>query len=151
MKTFNLIFGILTLLTTNLLAQPNADRIESMRVGFITQKLELTSQEAQVFWPVYNDGLERVKKTHKAAKKMLQEQDIEELTDADLEKNIDAALEAEAQEAQIKKETFLKLKKVLPIRKLAKLYKIEIEFKKTLLREVRNRMDGGQPPRNFRN
>src|ERR1043165_1263592 len=30
------------------------DRIESLRIAYISQKLNLTPQEAQNFWPVYN-------------------------------------------------------------------------------------------------
>ena len=34
---------------------PKKEKMEAMRVGFITQKLDLTSEEAQKFWPVYNE------------------------------------------------------------------------------------------------
>ena len=31
------------------------DKIESQKIAFITQKLSLTSDEAKVFWPIYNE------------------------------------------------------------------------------------------------
>lgn len=31
-----------------------AEKIQALKIAFITQKLELTSAEAQKFWPVYN-------------------------------------------------------------------------------------------------
>ncbi|HWB63743.1 MAG TPA: hypothetical protein VG603_09555 [Chitinophagales bacterium] len=33
---------------------PPNDRIEALRVAYITQQLNLTPEEAQKFWPVYN-------------------------------------------------------------------------------------------------
>jgi hypothetical protein len=31
-----------------------AEKIQSLKIAFITQKLQLTPEEAQKFWPVYN-------------------------------------------------------------------------------------------------
>lgn len=33
---------------------PQAERIQALKIAFITQKLQLTSAEAERFWPVYN-------------------------------------------------------------------------------------------------
>jgi Tfp pilus assembly protein PilZ len=35
------------------------ETIESFKVAFITQKLNLTTKEAQLFWPVYNEYLDK--------------------------------------------------------------------------------------------
>ena len=34
---------------------PNMDRINAYRIAFLTRRLNLTPQEAQKFWPVYNE------------------------------------------------------------------------------------------------
>jgi hypothetical protein len=34
--------------------QQRTEKIQALKIAFITQKLELTSDEAQKFWPVYN-------------------------------------------------------------------------------------------------
>ena len=36
-------------------SKPNREKIKAMKVGFITEKLDLTTAEAQKFWPVYNE------------------------------------------------------------------------------------------------
>ena len=33
----------------------NREKIKSLKVAFITDRLELSAKEAQQFWPVYND------------------------------------------------------------------------------------------------
>ena len=32
----------------------NGERAQAEKIGYITQRLQLTPEEAQVFWPVYN-------------------------------------------------------------------------------------------------
>lgn len=34
--------------------EDRGEKIQALKIAFITQKLELTSDEAQKFWPVYN-------------------------------------------------------------------------------------------------
>ena len=34
----------------------NGERAQAEKIGYITQRLQLTPEEAQVFWPVYNES-----------------------------------------------------------------------------------------------
>ena len=44
------------MLTTGLIAQERGkDRIKAYRTAYITQELDLSSKEAEIFWPVYNE------------------------------------------------------------------------------------------------
>ncbi|MEP4946352.1 MAG: hypothetical protein ABJU26_02325, partial [Flavobacteriaceae bacterium] len=38
---------------------PSGERIKTLKVAYITEKISLTSEEAQSFWPVYNDYEEK--------------------------------------------------------------------------------------------
>ena len=54
------LLGIILFLnmSTELIAQERREhyqRIEAIKVAFITKKLDLTTEEAQKFWPVYNN------------------------------------------------------------------------------------------------
>ena len=44
---------VLFAVATAMWAQPRADRIESLRIAFITEELALSPQESQSFWPVH--------------------------------------------------------------------------------------------------
>jgi Spy/CpxP family protein refolding chaperone len=50
--------------------KPREEKIKALKIAFITDELNLTSKEAQRFWPVYNKfnetlhQLERVEKQH---------------------------------------------------------------------------------------
>src|ERR1041385_3852112 len=44
------------------------ERVEAFKVGFLTQRLNLTPTEAKAFWPVYNEyeaELEKLRKTRR--------------------------------------------------------------------------------------
>jgi hypothetical protein len=47
-----------------LLAQPDQEKIERIKIAFITRQLNLTPDEAQKFWPVYNQYVAESKKIH---------------------------------------------------------------------------------------
>jgi hypothetical protein len=108
-------------------------RIEAMRIAFITQRLNLTSEEAQQFWPVYNQFTEKMQQI-KVAKS---ETPLDDMSDADAEKMILAEFDKEAKELELKKEYYQKLKKVLPVRKVAKLYRSERDFKQELVKYLK--------------
>lgn len=50
-----IVFPILVLLISlNAFSQSKKDKIKALKVSFLTERLELTQEEAQEFWPVYN-------------------------------------------------------------------------------------------------
>lgn len=52
----NLLTILLLLLTMYATAQRNhRDRIKTLKVSFITERLDLTAKEAEKFWPIYNN------------------------------------------------------------------------------------------------
>ena len=70
-RTFSL-FLVLNFLSTAIFAQqpePNmqgnkGEKIEALRIAFISQQLNLNTQEAQKFWPVYNQYRGDLKTLH---------------------------------------------------------------------------------------
>jgi hypothetical protein len=108
-------------------------RIEAMRIAFITQRLNLTSEEAQQFWPVFNQFSEKMQQI----KGTKTDAPLDEMSDADTEKMILTEFDKESKELELKKEYYQKLKKVLPVRKIAKLYRAERDFKNELVKYLK--------------
>lgn len=68
MKKFVLTAGIICSLILSVVAQDNTEvqkadgsRIETLKIAYITQKLNLTTDEAEKFWPVYNKYMEEIR------------------------------------------------------------------------------------------
>ena len=116
------------------------ERIQSEKIAFITQELDLSPEEAQVFWPVYNQCW---KESLEAHKKMMDAfgafrgKKGEELSDAELEKKLDAYIQATTASNQVMADWYPKFKKVLPIHKVAKLYQAEEAFQRRMIDNLR--------------
>lgn len=126
------------------LAQPNPkkkEQIEALRMGFLTQKLELTGKEAQQFWPVYNEYQDKLEALRKSRKKELR-QEInagEPLTDQEASQIIDAELQLKAREVELNKIYYDKFKQILPVKKVLRLMRAEEEFKRELLKQLKDK------------
>lgn len=142
---FTLTLGLIPLLSW---AQPRnmEDRIESLRIAFFTEKLQLSPDESKTFWPLFNEFQEK----ERAIKKNYQnDTSLELMSDAEAEKLIDNSFKMEDELLQLKKEYYGKMRKVLPVRKIALLSRIERQFKERLLEEWRNRQEQKQNGGNF--
>lgn len=123
------------------LAQDN-DRINAFKVGIFTQQMGLTTAESQVFWPMYNE--------YEAEKEALRSQynlkgqfrRIDTMSDEETETLILKHFERDEKELQLKRTYFEKFKTILPIKKVAKIYKAERVFKQKLVQEMRRRRKG---------
>ncbi|MBX7141488.1 MAG: hypothetical protein K1X63_10460 [Chitinophagales bacterium] len=137
-------------------AQPQGKRddIEAMRIGFITQQLDLTTDEAKVFWPVYNkyhDEMEVLRKD-RATELLSAKVNFDSMTDDEASKLIDNEFNSRQKEIDIQRKYNVEFKKVLPVKKVAKLYRAEQLFKIKLISEMKQPpagrgADGPPPPR----
>ena len=125
------------------------ERVKQLKIAYFTEKLNLTVAESEKFWPVYNEmnnKLHALRKETKNNIKKLSERK-EEPTDAEIKKSTYSVFDLEAQEASVKKEGFDKLSNVVGVKKAAKTFKLEREFKKTLLKELHRKHEVSGPPR----
>ena len=126
-------------MTFNVQAQrdkKHQDRIESMRIAFITKKLDLSPDEAQNFWPIYN----KYRKEHKALRNNYNTtKNPGALSDAEGEGAISAALDLEEKEVALKRKYYAELKGILPVQKTAMLRRAERQFKEQLVKQLNDR------------
>ncbi len=130
---------------------PIRERIRSERVAFITERLALTSDEAQRFWPVYNqftDQLEELKKQQRDNRKTANDK-LAVLTDKEVERLLQEELNSQQQMVDLQRRYQVELAKVIPIKKIAMLYKAEHDFKITLLRKMRESGQKAPPDEEF--
>lgn len=138
----NLIFTLILLTSFSIFSQESkADKVEAMKVGFITNKLELTAKEAQTFWPIYNEYSSKMDKLRKSKKSDFNElkNKVENLSDKELETFINEVFNSKQKELDLQKEYYEKYAKVLPIKKVALLYQAENQFKRELLRKIKEK------------
>lgn len=114
------------------------ERLQAMRVAFITNALQLTPEESQNFWPVYNEyeaEQREIRKKYRAGRQMML------MNDEELEQHLENTLRMEEELLQLKRTYIDRLKEVLPIRKIAMLNQAENKFKEEILKQIRQRQE----------
>lgn len=117
------------------------DKILALKMAFFTQKLDLSSEEAQRFWPIYNAFQNELKQLRKTRKNLLQDvsENYETMTDKEIELLLDDELNLSQKEIDLRKRYHPQFKTVLSIRKVALMYKAEEQFKRRLLEEIQKK------------
>ncbi|MBC8082028.1 MAG: hypothetical protein H7Z21_02350, partial [Hymenobacter sp.] len=123
--------------------QGRMSQLENAKIAYITEKISLTQDQAQRFWPVYNEFTTKRRELNRRMRQ-LRTDDPDALSDAQIKENLAQALAIRQQEVTLEKEYFDKFQKVLSIRQVGKLYQAERQFTKEVLQRVANRR--GSPP-----
>lgn len=116
------------------------EQVKAQKVAFFTQKLNLTAEEAQKFWPVYNSYWERKNTIIDERKKAMAfcMENIDKMSPKEIERYGDMYINFHKQESDLLVEFNQKFKEVLPPEKVMKLYIADYDFKNYLLRQIRN-------------
>jgi Spy/CpxP family protein refolding chaperone len=157
MKMKNLTMGIISLilLTATSYAQrrplrerfeDRKDQIKAMKIAFITTELDLTSDEAVKFWPIFNAFEDKQQEIRKQKLRSYLDRTDGNSLDRMSEKeaaNLMNQIESTEDELyQLKKKFLSNLKGILPSVKILKLKRAEDQFNKRLLQQYRdNRED----------
>ncbi len=126
--------------------QDRKEQIKSLKIAFISQKLGLTSGEAEKFWPIYNKYDEKIM-TLKEGQLKLRLQKKNEATDEEALKKIEEAEEKEAEVMVLKKKMRAELIPIITAEKVLKLERLEQEFHRKLLEKLKGRRGNPPPPR----
>jgi hypothetical protein len=140
MKKYIYLVAIIATISLNAMAQ-KGERLEAMKIGFITERLNLSSDEAKIFWPVYNKFTEDLKKLRQSTKGKIAEEmsEMPAMTDAEAEKVLNDMVSFKINEAELLKKYATEFKKVLPVKKVVLLFKAENDFKRELLKKLAQR------------
>ena len=118
--------------------QQNRERIEAQRVAFITDRLDLSSAEAEKFWPVYNEFKDKLKDKQQSWRKQhdFKPENIAEMTDLEAQEFAKAQLNHEQEMLNLRKELLANLNGVISPQKILMLFEAEKDFRVELMRRV---------------
>lgn len=127
-----------------------SEEIESFKIAYLTQKLDLSSTEAKVFWPIYNDWQKELSALRSERNKNVisfrKTEEIEALSDAEIHSLITNEINYKQRNLNIEKKYYNRLKTSLPLKVVGKYYRAQETFKKELL----NRFGRGRNDSNKR-
>ena len=120
-------------------AQPNRDKIKTLKIAFITEKLDLSEQEAQKFWPVYNAFEEENFKFRKQSFETKKNIDFETLKEEEAIAILKDMRSFETKRITLKNNFIDDLSKILPAKKIILLERAEDDFKHKMFEEFKSR------------
>ncbi|MCK4661231.1 MAG: hypothetical protein KAT68_00085 [Bacteroidales bacterium] len=155
MKTLKLLIITIFLLQTSAfvngqnyknMMHEKKERIKAQKVAFITEKLELTSSTAQLFWPIYNEYEKKREAIYIEKKDLMMNlnQNLNNMSDKEIEDAADMFIDYDIKLANLNKEYNNKFKTALTPIQIIKLIRAEHQFKQHLIKQIRGK---GQPPR----
>ena len=126
------------------------NEIMSQKVAFVTQQLQLTPEEAEKFWPIYNAASEEVwkasKKTLRAIAALVNStKDDATQSEEEIKKLVANLDNCKMNEIKTFNKLFTEISKVLPLKKAAKIYGIEEQFRQHLIKNLSKRAPGQKP------
>ena len=143
---------IIFFLSSTLIQAQRPDKraeLKALKIGYLTKQLELTSSEAEVFWPIYNEFDKKMFELRQQKILKSRNLDIENLTDEHALELIDSMKESEKSKFEYENKLIEDLMKILPPKKIILLKKSEIEFGKQVLEQYKQKRRGMRmPPKN---
>jgi hypothetical protein len=139
-----LLISLFVLVFTGLKAQEDGkfvNMIQNQRIAFYTQKLGLTPEEAQKFWPVYNEYSRKKDLLGSDKKKLINfyNNNSATMTENDIDVTIKKYVQIVKDETSLFENYNKKFRSILPASKVLKLYLAENQFKEWLLKEIKMR------------
>jgi hypothetical protein len=117
---------------------PRTERLESARVAYLTDKLALTPEQSQRFWPVYKEYTEKRRNLRREGGG-LRGKDLSVMTDKEIKTAMERQFAVRQSELNLDKEYADKFQKVISLRQVAQLHRAEREFTRALIRRLDER------------
>jgi membrane-associated HD superfamily phosphohydrolase len=116
------------------------EKFNKEREAFFNEKLELTDAEMKAFWPIYNDFNNRKMKLAEDERNtfMYATKNADNLSDDEINANLKKIRDLKQQQVQLENQYYQdKFPRALPPKKVLTLYSVEWEFRRHLLRKLR--------------
>ena len=117
------------------------EEFRAKKVTYITEKLELTPEEAQNFWPHYNEFDKKRMEFHKRKREVEKKvwENLDTYTNKEFDEGYQTLMKLFDEEYKLNKEYRKKFYEVLPPKKALAIEYIEHEFRSYMFREYRNK------------
>ena len=143
------LFATAILLAFTSFAQPKEkgkhdwrEKMKAEKIAYFTEAMDLTTEEAESFWPVYNQIQKEIRHSHgNVFEKFKALDEAVRSGKGDIEKLLKEYRDAQTYAHQLEDAAYGKFEKVLPVEKIAKLYIAEENFRRQQFQKLN---PGGQ-------
>ncbi|TRX00250.1 sensor of ECF-type sigma factor [Flavobacterium gawalongense] len=119
------------------------EQIKALKVAFLTTELDLTANEAEKFWPIYNTfddkQFELRHQKMKTFMRKMNDGSLDKMTEKEANTFLTQMESTEEELFLLRKKFMQNLKGIFPAVKIIKLRKAEEDFNRKLLQQYRNK------------
>jgi hypothetical protein len=123
--------------TTN--GQDAKSKLESARIALITERLGLTPDQAQQFWPIYNEYANQRRQIQQDYRQARQGMDVNNLTEEQGRKLVRARMDGKQKQLNLETKYSDRLMNVINTRQLMALKKAEDDFRAMIIKRIEQR------------
>ncbi len=126
-------------------------KIEAAKIALITERLQLSPEQAERFWPVYREYSNKNRAIRKDFDQARRTFDPNSASEEENKKMLEMANAVKQRQLDLEKEYSQRILKVISSRQLNNLRKAENDFKEMLLRRIKAQQVKRQQQRNRNN
>jgi hypothetical protein len=129
--------------------QEQIEQFNQERKAYFTEKLELTDAESKAFWPLYEDFANRKMKLNEDERNAYSyaHKNADHLSDQEIRETLAKTFRLKEEELALEKDFYQnKFMKVLPAKKVMKLGKVEWDFRRYLMKKLREQRKDRENP-----
>lgn len=110
-------------------------RIKTIKIAFLTERLSLSSDEAEIFWPLYNEYQSEKQRLRETEKREIHQalRDRQDFSESEARNLLELYISLEEEQEELDKDFIQEMSKTLSARKTLMLFKAEADFKRQLL------------------
>ena len=120
-------------------AREMQEKIRAARIAMITERLNLTPEQAQKFWPVYNEFTSKRREIRKELNQAIRSIDRENASEQEMKDLVALRLKVKQQELDLEKQYSTRLLDVISTQQLVKLSQAEADFRQKVQRTIEER------------
>ena len=134
-----LIAGMIVLTTLGAYGQREStsrQKIESAKIALITQRLNLSPEQAEKFWPIYNEYTKMQRENRKSFDEAKKNYEPQHASEEDNQQLLQLGMETKEQALQLEKNYSERLLTVINNRQMLSLRKAENDFKVMIMNRI---------------
>lgn len=152
MKRLGILISTLLITWLGYSQSPEArKKIEAAKIALITDRLNLTPEEAEKFWPIYREYGQKNREIRKEFDQARRSFDPNSASEEENKAMLDMASQVKERQLALEKEYSQRILSVISSRQLNNLRKAEADFKEQLLRRIKAQQIRRQQQRNRNN
>ena len=115
------------------------NKIESARIALITERLGLTPEQAEKFWPVYREYSQKRRELAQELRQARQGIDPQNMSEEQSRRLVDLAMDVKQREVDLEKQYSNRMMNVISSQQMLSLRKAEDDFRRMLLQRLQER------------